>query len=72
MKGNILIVLCLIGVVYGTSASQLYSALNISCYGEDEMKKICDSTTTAMESPTKVRHLLSLTQCVRDSLTCYS
>ena len=55
MKGSVIILLCLFGNFYcavGYRTSELYDALNITCYGEDELKKICTSTAT----PTKVRH----------------
>ena len=53
MKASVIILLCLIGNFYcavGYRTSELYDALNITCCGEEELKKICTSTVT----PTKV------------------
>jgi len=51
MKGVLLILLCLISNVYcssGYRTSELYRALNITCYGEDKLKKMCDAATPSL------------------------
>ena len=56
MKGSLLVLLYLIGSVccavdYRTS--ELYRALNITCYGDDELKRI----DTLAANPAKVRDM---------------
>ena len=51
MKGS-LVLLCLIGNIYCSSGyriSELYRVLNITCYGEGELTKICDTPAPSTE-----------------------
>ena len=59
MKGFLLILLCVIGnfcFTAGYRTSELYHALNITCYGEDELNKICTSTAAAPKVAQYIRH----------------
>jgi len=51
MKGVLLVLLYLFSNVYcssGDRTSELYRALNITCHGEDKLKKMCDVATPSM------------------------
>ena len=70
MKGSFLILLYLIGSVccaVGYRTSELYRALNITCYGEDQLKRMCASTAT----PAKVGHANTMAYFIL-SLICFS
>ena len=63
MKGSVIILLCLIGsfcCVVGYRTSELYDALNITCFREDELKRMCTSTATQA----KVGHTTLLTALI--------
>ena len=55
MKVNSLLLLCLIGNICCSSSyrisEEFYRALNITCYGEDELKRICNNAPSTKALP---------------------